>query len=75
MRTLREVVADLLTLLIGYIVRDLEQVDVADRHPHVLGLTTSKATREVGVAEHAGGLRTVHGALGGVGVCLFALRG
>jgi hypothetical protein len=63
------------SLLIRYIVGKLEEVHISVRNASVLCLSTSKATSEVGVAEHACGPAAVHGVFDGVAVGALTLRG
>ena len=67
-------VGEVQSLLIGNIVGELEEVDVAVRHASVLRLTASETTREVRVSKHARGPAAVHGVLDGVAVGALALR-
>lgn len=70
----REHVGQVQRLLVGHLVRDGQQVHVAEGHAHVLGLPAGEAAREVRVAKHARRLAAVHGVLGRVGVGALALR-
>ena len=62
------------SLLVGDIVGEFEEVDVAVRNTRVLGLTARETAREVRVSEHARGPAAVHGVLDGVAVGALALR-
>lgn len=63
------------TFLVWHAVRQLEQVDVANRHSHVLSLTARKATREVRVAKNSSCVAAVHAVLELIRVGILALRG
>lgn len=54
--------------------RNLEQIHIAHRHTHVLGLPARKSAGKVRVAKHARRLPAVQRLLERVGVCLGALR-
>ena len=70
-----EDIGEVKALLVGDIIGEREEVDIAVGDASVFGLAAGETTSEVGVAEHAGGTATVHSVLDGVGVCLLALRG
>lgn len=61
------------TLLVGDVVREFEQVDVAVGHARVLGLAAGETAREVRVAEHTRRAAAIHGVFDRVAVCLFCL--
>lgn len=61
-------------LLVGHAVRDGQQVDVTQRHAHVLGLPAGVPAREVRVPQHARRLPAVHCPLRRIGVGPLALR-
>jgi hypothetical protein len=67
-------VGEVQSLLVGDIVGEFEEVDVAVRHTSVLGLAASEAAREVRVSKHARGPAAVHSVLNGVTVGALALR-
>jgi hypothetical protein len=62
------------TFLIRYIIRDMQQVHITQRNPHILGLAAGETAREVRIAKHAGRTAAVHGLGGRVVIRLFALR-
>ena len=74
METSREQSRKKLTLLVRDVIRNLEQIHVAQRHADILGLPASEAAREVRVAKDAGGAATVEALCGRVGVGRLALR-
>lgn len=67
-------VGEVQSLLVGDIVGEFEEVDVAIRHTSVFGLAAREAACEVRVSKHARGPAAVHGVLDGVAVGALALR-
>lgn len=62
------------SFLVGYVIWNGEQVDIAIRNPKILGLAAGEAAREMRVPKHSRGSLPIKRILNGILVGLFALR-